>query len=274
MRNKILFLISFIALVSCSDDIYQISDDNHQGIDDSPNPTPITLKEKIMGRWMPVQTLLNDQVTYDRNSVTGLESDTHYQRTLYKDHQNVRISNNDGSIHLLTWELNSSEDSITIAKGQSNERRYLIEYASEDSLSISIEPFDGHKVVYSFIEEHDETTHRSDLIAKDWKYDLVWARLYSMDGYKYVRGGSVANDFYENAKVSFNNDGSFTIKTSNGSIHEQGTWYLNLDDMQLVIDGDYTREATLLELSENKMVFVFKNSEDNDINYQMDFSLY
>ncbi|MBB4118099.1 hypothetical protein GGR32_000371 [Mesonia hippocampi] len=45
-----------------------------------------------------------------------------------------------------------------------------------------------------------------------------------------------------------------------------------LDDMQLVIEGDYTREATLLELSENKMVFVFKNPEDNDINYQMDFS--
>lgn len=237
-------------------------------------PNSNNIEEQIVGRWMPVQTLLNNQVTYDRNIHTGLESDTHYERRIYKEDKTVRMSNNDGSINEFTWELNATADSIIIAKELLNERRYLIEYASKDSLSYSIEPFAGHKVVYNFSKEHNETVHRSDLIAKDWKYDFVWARLFSMDGYKYVRSGSVSNDFYENAKVSFHDDGSFIITSGNNTIHEQGTWHLNLDGMQLVIEGNYTRKATLLELTQNTMVFVFKNPQDNNINYQIDFSIY
>jgi len=265
IKKYLLLLISVGFLSSCS------SGDN-KIIDETPDST--TIEEQLMGRWMPVSTLLNDQVTYDRNTYTGFENDTHYERRLYKDDKTVRISSNDDNINLFTWELNSTADSIIIAKGLANERRYLIEYSTKDSLSFSIEPFSSHKVVYSFIKEHDETTTRSNLIAKDWKYDFVWARLFSMDGYKYVRNGSVSNDFYENAKVSFHNDGSFIITSGNNTIHEQGTWQLNLDDMQLIIEGDYTREATLLELTQDTMVFVFKNSQDNNINYQMDFSTY
>ncbi|AZJ33673.1 hypothetical protein SAMN05444344_0512 [Tenacibaculum mesophilum] len=265
MIKQLLLSITIGAFFSCSKD-------NHKVIDDIPDSNNI--EEQIVGRWMPVQTLLNNQVTYDRNIHTGLENDTHYERRLYKEDKTVRLSNSDGSINLFTWELNPAADSITIAKGLSNERRYLIEYLSKDSLSFSIEPFSGHKVVYNFSKEHNEAIHRSDLIAKDWKYDFVWARLFSMDGYKYVRNGSVSNDFYENAKVSFHDDGSFIITSGNNTIHEQGTWHLNLDDMQLVIEGDYKREATLLELNEHKMVFVFKNPQDNNTNYQMDFSTY
>ena len=262
----------YILLLSIAAFLSSCSDDNNKIIDDTPDL--IIKEEQLTGRWMPVQTLLNDQVTYDRNIHTGLENDTHYERRLYKKDKTVRLSNSDGSINLFTWELNSAADSITIAKGLSNERHYLIEYLSKDSLSFSIKPFSGHKVVYNFIKEHDETITRSNLIAKDWKYDLVWARLFSMDGYKYVRNGSVANDFYENAKVSFHNDGSFIITSGNNTIQEQGTWYLNFDDMQLIIEGDYTREATLLELTQDTMVFVFKNVQDNNTNYQMDFSTY
>ncbi|TDQ30180.1 hypothetical protein DFQ07_0518 [Tenacibaculum caenipelagi] len=32
---------------------------------------------------MPVKTVLNGQVTYDRNTYTGLENDTHYERRLH-----------------------------------------------------------------------------------------------------------------------------------------------------------------------------------------------
>ncbi|XRE43867.1 hypothetical protein ACIVBQ_002071 [Tenacibaculum discolor] len=265
MKKQLLLLITIVSLFSCSKD-------NNKVIDDIPDSNNI--EEQIVGRWMPVQTLLNNQVTYDRNIHTGLENDTHYERRLYKEDKTVRLSNNDGTINLFTWELNATADSIIIAKELSNERRYLLEYVSNDSLSFSIEPFSGHKVVYSFIKEHDKTTTRSNLITKDWKYDFVWARLFSMDGYKYIRNGSVTNDFYENAKVSFHNDGSFIITSGNNTIHEQGTWHLNLDDMQLVIEGNYTREATLLELTQDTMVFVFKNSQDNNINYQMDFSTF
>ncbi|UNZ00319.1 hypothetical protein MQE36_08265 [Zhouia spongiae] len=253
-----------ILFVSCSES-------NNTVIDDIPDS--ITVEEQLTNRWMPVRTVLNDMVLYERSTSNGMENDTHNERILYKDDQTVRISANDGSIHLFTWELSSLKDSVIIAKGMANERRYFIDRISGDSLSYSIEPASGHKVTYSFVKEHDEATNRSDLISKDWKYDLVWARLYSMDGFKYIRNGSIPNALYENAKVSFNNDGTFRISSGN-TIHEQGLWHLDLDDMLLVIEGNYKREATLLELNENKMIFLFKNPQDNDIKYQIDFSRY
>ncbi|ETN95256.1 hypothetical protein SAMN04487906_3211 [Zhouia amylolytica] len=264
MKKQLLYIMFLVWLSGCSDS-------NNEDINGTPDS--INVSEQIVGRWMPFKTVLNDQVVYNRKTFTGMESDTHYERILFKNDQSVRKSTSDGNIDLFTWELNATNDTLILAKGQSNERRYFIENVSKDSLTYSIEPFAGHKVIYSFVKEHKKEINRSDLICKDWKYDLVWARLFSMDGFKYVRNGSVDNLFYEKAKVSFNTNGTFSVY-SNNVLHEQGIWHLDLDDMLLVIEGDFKREATLLELKEDTMVFVFKNTKDNNIHYQMDFSTF
>ncbi|CAM1361112.1 exported hypothetical protein [Tenacibaculum litoreum] len=58
IKKQPLLLITIGSFFSCSKD-------NNKVIDDIPNSKNI--EEQIIGRWMPVQTLLNDQVTYDRN---------------------------------------------------------------------------------------------------------------------------------------------------------------------------------------------------------------